>query len=330
MLVGSLDVRNGCGVHYNYARFAAAYLKSVTSHWAKSSTRVQTIFMSNVDTQRQIVTAKNGRTIQATIFRPQGEVKAAVLIVAAMGVSQGYYAKFASWLAEQGYAVATFDYSGTGASRVGDPRRVDGDILDWARFDCDAMVDATACIAPGRPLYWIGHSLGGQILGFVPDLHRIAKMITVATGSGYWLENSWALRWRVWFFWFVFAPLLIRKYGYFPGKRFRVVGDLPRGVIQQWRRWCLDPEYAVGAEGASAREKFASVTLPITAISFTDDEMMSERNTASLHAFYSGAPRVMKRIAPRDIGVARIGHFGFFSARFKEALWRNVLLPELS
>ena len=51
---------------------------------------------------RQSIIAKNGCTIQATFFRPDGEPKAAALIVPAMGVSQSYYAPFATWLATQG------------------------------------------------------------------------------------------------------------------------------------------------------------------------------------------------------------------------------------
>ena len=51
---------------------------------------------------------------------------------------------------------------------------------------------------------------------------------------------------------------------------------------------------------------------------------MSERNTASLHGFYAGAPRTMRRIAPSDIGARRIGHFGFFRKRFADSLWPQV------
>ena len=108
-----------------------------------------------------------------------------------------------------------------------------------------------------------------------------------------------------------------------------MVGDLPRGVIEQWRRWCLHPEYAVGAEGEAVREAYSAVRTPITAISFTDDEMMSGRNTESLHGFYRAAPQTAKRIAPTQIGVERIGHFGFFRRQFAESLWAPYLLPDL-
>ncbi|MEO8247826.1 MAG: hypothetical protein ABI589_00505 [Burkholderiales bacterium] len=192
------------------------------------------------------------------------------------------------------------------------------------------MIDAISAVAPPKPLYWLGHSLGGQILGFVPDRRRIAKAVTIATGSGYWVETASSIKWKGWWLWFVVAPLACRLFGYFPGAKLRKVGDLPRGVMEQWRRWCLDPEYAVGAEGPAARADFAAVTTPITSFSFSDDEMMSERNTTSMHGFYESAPRVMKRIAPQEVGAARIGHFGFFKPRFESSLWTRLLLPELS
>lgn len=274
----------------------------------------------------RLVDTADGQRIAARFFHPQGAPKGAVLIVPAMGCSQNYYQPFAEWLAAQGFVAATFDYRGTGASRNGGLRGFKADIFDWARLDCAAMIDALA----ERPLYWVGHSLGGQILALVPNQESVRKAITVATGSGYWLENVPQLRLMVWWLWFVLVPLSLPLFGYFPGKALRKVGDLPKGVMAQWRRWCLNREYAVGAEGAAIRAQYAAVRTPIVSFSFADDEMMSARNTESIHGFYAGAPRKMKRIAPQDIGAARIGHFGFFRAAYEASLWREHLLPELA
>jgi predicted alpha/beta hydrolase len=222
----------------------------------------------------QDITASDGTAIAARFFAPAGEARGAVLIVPAMGTPQDYYRPFAEWLAAQGYWSATFDYRGSGLSRRGALRGFKADLFDWARLDCAAMVDALAARAGSAPLYWIGHSLGGQILALVPNRERVAKAITIATGSGYWLENVPALRLRVWWLWFFLVPVTLRLFGYFPGRALR--------------------------------------------------------NTESIHGFYSAAPRTMRRIAPGDIGVARIGHFGFFRARFADALWRRYVLPELA
>jgi predicted alpha/beta hydrolase len=56
---------------------------------------------------------------------------------------------------------------------------------------------------------------------------------------------------------------------------------------------------------------------------------MSARNTEALLGFYRSAKQHIKRIDPREIGVERIGHFGFFNPRFEHTLWREHLLPEL-
>lgn len=278
----------------------------------------------------EAIRADDGHTLAVRFFSPGSHVRGAVLIVPAMGVSQEYYADFANWLALHGYAATTFDYRGTGQSRRGSLRGFKADIFDWARLDCAAVADALTQRFPGVPLYWIGHSLGGQILAFFPQHERLHKAITVGTGSGYWLENTWKLRTYVWWLWYFLVPVVLPLFGYFPGRRLKKVGDLPRGVMAQWRNWCLDREYAVGVEGEAARRQYASVVVPIISLSFTDDELMSARNIESLHSFYTGARRTMKRITPKDAGATRIGHFGFFRHRFAESLWKRYLLPELT
>jgi predicted alpha/beta hydrolase len=275
------------------------------------------------------IQAPDGVEIDARFHVPPGALRGAVLLVPAMGVPQSYYEPLARWLSAEGYAALTFDYRGMGRSRRGPLRDEKADVLDWARLDCEAALNALAGEAPGAPLYWVGHSLGGQILPFVPSRERVAKAITVATGSGYWRENSSALRRRVWFLWYFLAPLTTALFGYFPGSRFGMVGDLPAGVIRQWRRWCLHPDYAVG-DGEHMRAQYAAVRTPIVSLSFHDDEFMSLRNTESIHGFYVNAPRTMKRIAAADVGARRIGHFGFFRESFRDSLWRRHLLPELA
>lgn len=276
------------------------------------------------------VTTADGFALAARHFPAAGTARGTVLIVPAMAAGQGYYAPLAGWLAEHGFDVTTFDYRGIGRSRRGPLRGFHADVMTWAQLDCAAMIEASAARAQGQPLYWIGHSLGGQIFPFVPNRERVAKMVTVATGSGYWRENAPPLKRFAWWLWYVVAPLSLRLFGYFPGKRLRKVGDLPYGVMEQWRRWCLNPDYAVGVEGEPARAAYAAVRTPLTAISFTDDEYMSARNTASLHGFYVNAPQTHKRFAPHQLGVRRIGHFGFFRAEQAPVLWQPHLLPELA
>lgn len=271
-----------------------------------------------------VLRARDGVELAATEFGDASNASAVVLVVGGMGIPQRYYARFASWLAAQGYWVVTFDYRGMGRSRPAEFARslrgFDADVTTWATLDAAAAVDHVHARAGKRPLLWIGHSLGGQILGLVPNRHAVTAMLTIATGSGYWRENSTPIRWIVWWIWYVAAPLALRVCGYFPGARLRKIGDLPAGVMAQWRRWCLHPQYLF-AEGPEVQAAYASVGVPISALSFTDDEYMSARSTESLHGLYGAAWRDHRRVAPPEIGVQRIGHFGFFSQRFAESLW---------
>lgn len=282
----------------------------------------------------RLVPSSDGFPLSARLHGDLSTARAGVVISPAMGVRQEYYADFAAWLASHGFAVLSFDYRGMGASRPEayrtSLRGFEADVVTWAERDAASALDYLAESldehgAPGRAVHWIGHSLGGQIVGLLPDRSRLGRVVTIGCGSGYWRENTPKLKRVAWALWYFIAPVAVAIAGYFPGKRIGKVGDLPRGVINQWRRWCLSPEYMMGEGGAAWKSRYEAVANPILSLSFTDDEFMSRRNVESLHGFYAGAPREMRRIAPQDVGARAIGHFGFFRARFSASLWPEVV-----
>jgi predicted alpha/beta hydrolase len=154
----------------------------------------------------------------------------------------------------------------------------------------------------------------------IPQRERLHGMLSVAAGSGYWQHNASPLRYYVLAMWYLIMPLGIRVAGYFPGARMRVVGDLPRGVAEQWRKWCLHAEY-LGAEGALLKEELSRVSTPICALSMQDDEMMTLAGTRALFALYPNAELELRRVRPSDYGVPAIGHFGFFRTKMRESVW---------
>jgi predicted alpha/beta hydrolase len=265
-----------------------------------------------------------GAAIELRLFAPAtGTARGAVLIGGAMGVRQAFYRPFAQWLADQGYVVATFDYRGVGDSRAASLRGFDADLFAWAR-DTDAAIDALVRRAGDVPLYVVGHSLGAQLPGLLRHRDRIAGLVSIAAGSGYWRDNAPRLKRSVLYFWYVLVPLATTLFGYFPGARLKKVGDLPRGVVLQWRRWCLHPRYHVGAEGEQVRAQFEGARFPLVALSLTDDELMTERGTHVLVDCYANAPRRVERVAPADVAARRIGHFGFFRDAFAPTLWART------
>ncbi len=275
--------------------------------------------------QAQQLPMDGGVQLAVRRYEPAGAARASIVIGGAMGVRQSFYEPFAQWLAQQGLRVWTFDYRGSGDSRNGASLRgFEADLFDWAR-DYEAVIDAAKAALPEQPLYLLGHSLGAQLPGFLQRPGQVDGLVSIAAGSGYWRENAPKLKRSILYFWFVLVPLATRLCGYFPGRRLKKVGDLPRGVILQWRRWCLHPRYSVGAEGDLARQSYGRVRFPVLALSITDDELMTLAGTESLLSFYAGAPRAMERIAPADVQARRIGHFGFFREQFSQSLWPSTV-----
>src|SRR2546427_10141215 len=61
------------------------------------------------------------------------------------------------------------------------------------------------------------------------------------------------------------------------------------------------------------------------ALSMSDDELMTWRGTEHLFALYANAPSRIERIEPKALKLRRIGHFGFFRADMRDALWSRAV-----
>jgi predicted alpha/beta hydrolase len=273
--------------------------------------------------QRIDFTATDGHTLAAHRFDPHGPVRGQVVIAAAMAVPQAFYAPFARFLAKRGYTTWTFDYRGIGESFTGPRRRLKADLGDWLRKDYDALLQRIAATSPHDPLFVVGHSFGGQVAPLLPSRERLAGVVNIAVGSG----SSGHLRPRVRrsapFLWHVLAPALCPVFGYFPGSRIGVVGDLPTGAMYQWRRWCLTPEYLLSGE-PGAREAYATANYPVLALTFADDELLAEAGSRLLHEAYHKRQVDYRLIEPAQQGLRRIGHFGFFKQQCEMNLWPIV------
>lgn len=287
--------------------------------------------MTVYDTRNNSVTprdlsllADDGRELRATRFEPVGEARGAVVVVPAMATPARFYAGFATWLAESGFHVLTFDYRGTGS--VEEMKAEQGDLLRWAG-DAASALESLLDEGLDLPVTWVGHSLGGQLLPFARhDL--LDRALLVAAGSGYWRYNHPSLRWRAPLLFRVVGPLAMRVAGYYPGRRMGLLGDAPSAAMRQWSRWCLSPDY-YGVDVPDLPDRVAELDLPIAAVSFTDDELLSAESHRALEELYAAAPVEAHRLSPSDLGVERIGHHGFFRPAMRPA-WDSVVLPQLA
>jgi predicted alpha/beta hydrolase len=280
-----------------------------------------------IQTQTIDVIASDGQVLVAKLYRPAQPASNPypVLVAGALGIEQRYYAAFCSWLAGRGHTVMSFDLRGIGASLpVGQSLRdVQASMLSWARVDFTAAVGGLCRLADTDQVLLLGHSLGAQHagMGLPSTQQKIRKLVSVASGSGHWRNwNEYSRRAAPLMF-YLAGPLLTPLFGYFPGKRLGMVGNLPRGVMKQFSRWCQHPEFAWGVEPEELLPSLRSARYPIHAISFSDDETMPESGIRHLLAAHVNATSQIEVISPQQMGVARIGHIGAFRPQMQERLW---------
>lgn len=260
-----------------------------------------------------LTSAPSRRVVAYEWFAPRAQ--GVIVLAPAMAVPQAFYRAFCEWLVSQHYHVISFDYYGIGASVDQPLAKVNTTVTDWATYDAAAVIDYAVSRYANLPLLWFAHSIGGQLFGLIPNNSQVHHMITVATGTGYWKHTTPSLKYKSWVLWRAITPWLIPLIGYFPGRKLGIIGDVPAAAMQQWRRWCLHPDYLVGAE--QHYDRYAAIKTPITSLSFTDDEMLTAQNIHAMHDFYSQAPQQRHIIAPHDIQQQRIGHFGVFRKEYQ-------------
>lgn len=269
------------------------------------------------------VVARDGVALAADLFLPGRERRGAVLVAPAMGVARFHYAAFAAHLAGRGLAALVLDYRGIGGSRAGPLRGSRATLHDWAEQDLAGALDLLAARFPDAPILWVGHSAGGQLLGLVPE-PPVAAALLVGASTGYW--RAWPARSRLAIatLWYAAIPALVPVFGRLPAAVLGGGEDLPPGVAREWAAWGRDPEYALSYARPRGGRAFARWRGPLRSYAFADDFYAPVAGVRTLTAFYAAARAEVRVVSPRELGVGRIGHFGFFRPRFAATLWAEA------
>lgn len=265
--------------------------------------------------------ALDGRPLAGTVHAPAAP-DAALVVLSALGVPRAYYRRFASFLAERGVAVLTFDYRGVGGSVAGPLRKDPATLLDWGRLDVSGAIDLALRRWPGLPLWGLGHSFGGQAFGLSGRARDLDGAIVVAAGSGDLALYPPALQRKYRLQLGVALPLATALTGYVPGA-LGLGQDLPAGVVLQWASWCRTPDYMRGALGPDEVHHHR-IEAPMHFYDFPDDTFAPPAAAAALRAWYSRARVAHRTVAPADLGMKEIGHFGFFKPGPTERVWEEI------
>ena len=116
--------------------------------------------MSTATTQEASFTSADGLRLHERAWLPEGEPRAVLAVVPGAAEHSGRYAHLGGFLARHGYAVHALDLRGHGESAG---RRLFvrsfGEYLD----DVGGFLARVRLAHPGKPLFLLGHSMGGTV-----------------------------------------------------------------------------------------------------------------------------------------------------------------------
>lgn len=227
------------------------------------------------------------------LFEPAAESKACIMVFPAMGVKASYYQVLGKELAANGFVAALCDLRGLGNSSLRPSRKVDFGYTEMLHYDYQMAYDEMKKRFPEKSIYFLGHSLGGQLGSLFAADHpeALGGLILVASCSVYYKGWSGLSRLRV-AVGTQFAGFLGKVLGYFPGKQVGFGGLEAAGVIADWSRQARTGKYVLGKERISYEEKLGKLVLPVLSITFEGDALCPKQPAVNLYSKFNEASSI--------------------------------------
>ena len=269
--------------------------------------------------------ARDGRTL-AGLLLPAAAPRGVLVINNATGYLREFYLKFAAYCAQRGYHALIYDYRGMGASASGPPAQERARMSDWGRLDMPAALAWLAARYPTLPAFTLGHSVGGQLIGAMPNADAARAHVMIATSTGYWRRQRLPFRFVALAFWKLYGPWMLARRGFVPRGLLWRGAALPPGVFLQWRKWCLDAaSFGPQLDAEFADSHFAQVRGPLLVWGFTDDPIATPAAVEALLAAYRSARIERRWTQPAQVGARHLAHHGFFAEPHRGTLWCGAL-----
>ena len=266
--------------------------------------------------------AHDGYMLTGILYTPK-TVKARIVVACATGVPQPFYRRFAEFSAAQGFEVLNFDYRGIYLSAPKQLKDFQMSYLDWGEHDLTGAIDRLK--SDNLPLFMVGHSYGGQALGLTRNHHKVSAMYCYGTGAGWHGFMPFKERIKVQVIWNIVFPPMVAIKGYLPWSKLNMGADLPKGVYQQWRKWCKNPTYFFAdPQQQDLHQRYAEVKTPIFSVAALDDDWALPQSRDSFMQHYRQAPMHYIDISAKDYGLKTIGHMGYFR-KGSEQIWQKML-----
>jgi len=273
-----------------------------------------------------LIPAKDGYKIASKIYTPSLHNKRKVLIInSATGVDKKLYHHYANFMATNGYTVVVYDYRGIAQSRPKKLRGFKTSFIDWGQKDFSGVLDFVKQKFPDYKIIVLGHSIGGTIIGMTKINTDISGIINIGAQTAYYKDWAKNKKIKIYILWHVFLPTITRLFGYFPGKKLGMLEDIPMGVIQQWHNRRKQENMKEQIENNGVAFYYSEFTGKLLTLGIEDDPIGTEIAIKRIHDLFVNSEKDMEIIRLNQLPTKQIGHFGFFSRKFKNNLWLKTL-----
>lgn len=273
------------------------------------------------------ILCEDGYRIKGEVFsaKDNGVKKDKIIIInSATAVSRNLYNNYANFLAENGFDVLTYDYRGIADSKPENLRGFKATFTDWGQKDFTAILNYVKNNFSGHTILVLGHSIGGTIIGMSKDCASVAGIINIGAQTSYykdWGKNKFQL----YALWHIVFPMLTSIWGYFPGKIFTTTEDIPKGVIKQWNARKKNPNMIAQLTKEGHQLYYKQYQGKLLTLAIADDPIGTQKAIRRVYDLFTNAYKEIEHISAENLGVDKIGHFGFFSRKLKDTLWHRTV-----
>jgi predicted alpha/beta hydrolase len=221
------------------------------------------------------------------------------LCLPAMGASASYYRPFAHALARAlAGTVVLADLRGQGQSELRANHGARFGYREIVEQDVPALIDTLAARFRHRPLFVIGHSLGGQLatLSAVHRQEQLAGLVLLAAGTAHYRAWPREHRWRA-----RLAVHCIRAAAallpWYPGTVLGFGGDQPRRLMRDWSYNALTGKYQCAGSTIEYESRLAELRLAVLAVTIREDPVAPAGAVSELLAKLPQAERKRLEVA---------------------------------
>lgn len=278
--------------------------------------------------EKVLITTQDQTLITAHLFLPEHSNHKLLLINSATGVKQQIYFSFASYFAEQGYVVITYDYRGIGLSKPRNMKNFRASMRIWGSEDFKAVTEYIKHRFNDYRKYCLGHSVGALILGMNKDSHIFEEFVFVGTQNAFVGNLKFRTKIEAYLGFGIVQPLTTALLGYFPAQWFGLGESLPKNCAYDWRTLILNKK-STNSLLDKTDDYSKTLAQKVFVIRAEDDVWLTEKGVKSLlNDTYPNLTPTYRLINTSESDKGEIGHVNFFRS-YNKKLW-NIIKTELN